>query len=176
MQTLGHGHSQSLGHGSLPSYSYTQGYPYHGVPIVSGSLHNSGAVPIPILSTGSASSDGSKLEGLSGSVADGREAGGNGEKSSKPISISASANGKAKKRGVDYRCESCAKVRLLLVFAPSWSIELLPRSTAIPTVSTSTVGSIPGNGARRLNLCSANTNRYNCSRCVDHCHSTCHGA
>ncbi len=47
MQTLGHGHSQSLGHGSLPSYSYTQGYPYHGVPIVSGSLHNSGAVPIP---------------------------------------------------------------------------------------------------------------------------------
>ncbi|KJA22525.1 hypothetical protein HYPSUDRAFT_651698 [Hypholoma sublateritium FD-334 SS-4] len=110
MQILGHGHSQSLGHGSLPSYSYTQGYPYHGVPIVSGSLNNSGAVPIPISSTGSASSDGYKLEGLSGSVADGSEAGGNGEKSSKPISISASANGKAKKRGVDYKCESCAKI------------------------------------------------------------------
>ena len=79
-------------------------------------------MPIPISSTGSASSDGSKLEGLSGSLADGSDVGGNGEKSSKPISISASTNGKAKKRGVDYRCESCAKVCPPLDFAPLWSM------------------------------------------------------
>ena len=29
-----------------------------------------------------------------------------------PISSSSGAGGKAKKRGVDYKCESCAKVRV----------------------------------------------------------------
>lgn len=62
-------------------------------------------MPIPIASAGSVKREEAKLEGTSGSEVD-------GERNTKPISILTSANGKAKKRGVDYKCESCAKVCL----------------------------------------------------------------
>ena len=49
-----------------------------------------------------------------------------------PISSSSGAGGKAKKRGVDYKCESCAKVRVP-DHPHSATLELEYRSTATQT-------------------------------------------
>ncbi|KAF9476256.1 hypothetical protein BDN70DRAFT_185809 [Pholiota conissans] len=95
--------SQSLGQagGHIASHSYSQSYSGGGgIPVLApSSVPNSGAVPIPIVKSGSSNED---RDG--GSLVEGTETG------STPITISTSANGKPKKRGVDYKCESCAKV------------------------------------------------------------------
>lgn len=89
----GHNHSQSLGQAVYP-VAIKPRPSGQGIPIISASAPNG----VNILAKGEDDS----------AVADDAEEEQNDRKGSAPITV---GGGKAKKRGVDYICESCSKVR-----------------------------------------------------------------